>query len=222
MAVGSGCGTFTSTWIITWSPSPKGSNPGRSHTEAATELDEAGLLVRLYTRVGDSVSAAEVLEIHMQQRGAGGVILACTEIPLLVKQADVSLPLFDTMEIHADIILKATKVDGVYDSDPKQNPDAVRFDTLTYQWSLFADQGLFWRNFDVGDRSDESTFVYEGLVGAAYVPARDLVLRGGLPEDVVDAAEAGGTAAILVEGEFIDYPMVERSRRILKISKSIA
>jgi citrate lyase subunit beta/citryl-CoA lyase len=34
-----------------------------------------------------------------------------------------------------------------------------------------------------------------------------------------DAAEAGGTAAILVEGEFIDYPMVERSRRILKISK---
>jgi hypothetical protein len=57
---------------------------------------------------------------------------------------------------------------------------AQYFDTLTDQWSLFADQGLFWRNFDVGDRSDESTFVYEGLVGAAYVPARDLVLRGGL------------------------------------------
>jgi citrate lyase subunit beta/citryl-CoA lyase len=34
-----------------------------------------------------------------------------------------------------------------------------------------------------------------------------------------DAAEADGTAAIQVEGEFIDYPMVERSRRILKISK---
>ena len=37
-----------------------------------------------------------------------------------------------------------------------------------------------------------------------------------------DAAEADGTAAIQVEGEFIDYPMVERSRRILKISKLIS
>jgi aspartate racemase len=42
----------------------------------------------------------------LQQRGAGGVILACTEIPLLVKQADVALPLFDTMKIHADRALR--------------------------------------------------------------------------------------------------------------------
>ena len=36
------------------------------------------------------------------------------------------------MEIDADVVIKATKVDGVYDSDPKQNPDAVKFDELTY------------------------------------------------------------------------------------------
>jgi len=36
------------------------------------------------------------------------------------------------MEIDADIVIKATKVDGVYDRDPKQDPDAVRFDHLTY------------------------------------------------------------------------------------------
>lgn len=36
------------------------------------------------------------------------------------------------MEIGADVLIKATKVDGVYDSDPKLNPDAVRFDRLTY------------------------------------------------------------------------------------------
>jgi uridylate kinase len=30
------------------------------------------------------------------------------------------------------VILKATKVDGVYDSDPKKNPDAKRFDRITY------------------------------------------------------------------------------------------
>ena len=34
-------------------------------------------------------------------------------------------------EIEADIILKATMVDGVYDSDPKKNPNAVKYDTLT-------------------------------------------------------------------------------------------
>ncbi|HNT25139.1 MAG TPA: UMP kinase [Anaerolineales bacterium] len=36
------------------------------------------------------------------------------------------------MEIGADVVIKATKVDGVYDADPIKNPNAVRFDTLTY------------------------------------------------------------------------------------------
>ena len=36
-------------------------------------------------------------------------------------------------EINADILLKATKVDGVYDSDPDKNPHAERYDRLTYQ-----------------------------------------------------------------------------------------
>ncbi len=35
-------------------------------------------------------------------------------------------------EILADVILKATQVDGVYDSDPKKNPDAVRYESLSY------------------------------------------------------------------------------------------
>lgn len=34
--------------------------------------------------------------------------------------------------IHADVILKATQVDGVYDKDPHRYPDAVRYDTITY------------------------------------------------------------------------------------------
>jgi uridylate kinase len=36
------------------------------------------------------------------------------------------------IEIGAEVLIKATKVDGVYDSDPNQNPDAVKFDTLSY------------------------------------------------------------------------------------------
>jgi uridylate kinase len=36
------------------------------------------------------------------------------------------------LEIDANLIIKATKVDGVYDKDPVTNPDAVKFDRLTY------------------------------------------------------------------------------------------
>ena len=35
-------------------------------------------------------------------------------------------------EMHADIIMKATKVDGIYDRDPHKHPDAVKYDELTY------------------------------------------------------------------------------------------
>ena len=36
------------------------------------------------------------------------------------------------IEMDAELMIKATKVDGVYDSDPMKNPDAVKYDTLTY------------------------------------------------------------------------------------------
>lgn len=36
------------------------------------------------------------------------------------------------IEIGADVLMKATKVDGIYDSDPVKNPDAKKFETLTY------------------------------------------------------------------------------------------
>jgi uridylate kinase len=36
------------------------------------------------------------------------------------------------LEIHADAIIKATKVDGIYDSDPMKNPNAVKYNTLSY------------------------------------------------------------------------------------------
>jgi uridylate kinase len=35
-------------------------------------------------------------------------------------------------EMHADIILKATKVDGIYDKDPKKYPDAVKYEEITF------------------------------------------------------------------------------------------
>ncbi|MFA7627543.1 MAG: UMP kinase, partial [Candidatus Kapaibacterium sp.] len=37
------------------------------------------------------------------------------------------------IEIEAQVIIKATRVDGVYDCDPEKNPDAVKFDNITYR-----------------------------------------------------------------------------------------
>lgn len=44
------------------------------------------------------------------------------------------------LEIKANVLLKATSVDGIYDKDPKKHPDAKRFDELTYQ--LVLEKGL--------------------------------------------------------------------------------
>jgi uridylate kinase len=44
------------------------------------------------------------------------------------------------MEIKADVILKATKVDGIYDADPMVKPDAIRFEQISYLQVL--EQGL--------------------------------------------------------------------------------
>ncbi len=40
-------------------------------------------------------------------------------------------------EINADVLMKATKVDGIYSADPVTHPDATRFETITYQDALF-------------------------------------------------------------------------------------
>ncbi|NOX81157.1 MAG: UMP kinase, partial [Deltaproteobacteria bacterium] len=43
------------------------------------------------------------------------------------------------LEIGADVLMKATRVDGVYDRDPEKHPDAERFDSLTYNQVLQQD-----------------------------------------------------------------------------------
>lgn len=40
--------------------------------------------------------------LHLQEKGAEGVILGCTEIPLLISQKDADIPVFDTTKIHAE------------------------------------------------------------------------------------------------------------------------
>jgi len=44
----------------------------------------------------------------LQEQGAEGIILGCTEIPLLIKQTDVEIPIFNTLEIHVNAIVDFT------------------------------------------------------------------------------------------------------------------
>jgi uridylate kinase len=46
------------------------------------------------------------------------------------------------MEINCDVLIKATKVDGVYDSDPRKNPNAKKYDTLSYQQAVVDKLGV--------------------------------------------------------------------------------
>jgi len=46
------------------------------------------------------------------------------------------------VEINAELLVKATKVDGVYDKDPKRNPDAKRYERLSYSEALVSRLGV--------------------------------------------------------------------------------
>ena len=98
----------------------------------ADGLEQLGLEVRVQT----AISMQEVAEPYIRNRAVRHlekgrvVVFGCgTGNPFFSTDTAAALR---AAEIDADIILKATMVDGVYDSDPKKNPNAVKYDTLTF------------------------------------------------------------------------------------------
>ncbi len=90
----------------------------------------------VYTRVLTAIKMEEVAEPFIRRRairhlekGRVVVFAAGTGNPYFTTDTAAALR---AVEIEADVIIKATKVDGVYDSDPMQNPKAVKYDELTY------------------------------------------------------------------------------------------
>ncbi|MDW7644637.1 MAG: UMP kinase [Desulfuromonadales bacterium] len=88
------------------------------------------------TRVQSAIEMQEVAEPYIRRRAVrhlekGRVVIfgAGTGNPYFTTDTAASLR---AMEINADVILKATKVDGVYNADPAKDKSAVKFDTLTY------------------------------------------------------------------------------------------
>jgi uridylate kinase len=95
-------------------------------------LEQLGVPTRLQTAI-EMANVAEpfILRRAIRHLELGRVVIfgAGTGNPFFSTDTTAALR---ASEIRAEIILKATKVDGVYDSDPKTNPRAQRYDTLTY------------------------------------------------------------------------------------------
>ncbi|WP_371380084.1 aspartate/glutamate racemase family protein [Sporomusa aerivorans] len=56
--------------------------------------------------LGTSRQAFVKIIEHMQHLGAEGIVLGCTEIPLIITQKDCTVPVFDTMQIHAAVAVE--------------------------------------------------------------------------------------------------------------------
>ncbi len=98
----------------------------------ADALEQLGCEVRVQT----GIAMNQVAEPYIRNRAVRHlqkgrvVIFGCgTGNPFFSTDTAAALR---AAEIEADVIFKASMVDGIYDSDPKKNPDAKKFDTLTY------------------------------------------------------------------------------------------
>jgi uridylate kinase len=96
-------------------------------------LEKAGV----YTRVMSAIDIPQLAEPFIRRRA----IRHLEKKRVVIFAAGTGNPYFTTdsaaslraLEIRADVILKATKVDGVFSADPKKDPTATKFDKITFQ-----------------------------------------------------------------------------------------
>lgn len=99
-------------------------------------LERAGV----YTRVQTAIEMRAIAEPYIRRRA----IRHLEKGRVVIFAGGTGNPYFTTdtagalraMEIDANVMIKATKVDGVYDADPKTHPEAVKFDRISYTDAL--------------------------------------------------------------------------------------
>ena len=131
----------------------------------------------IHTRVQSAIPMDSVCEPYLRRRA----VRHLEKKRIVIFAAGTGNPYFTTdtaatlraNEMKCDALFKGTQVDGVYDSDPKINPDAVRYDTVSYDEVLA-------KNLGVMDAS-------------AIALARD----NGLPIIVFSLSEPGGMTEVL-------------------------
>ncbi len=102
----------------------------------ALAIQDALESLGVYARVMSALQIHDVCEDYIRRRavrhlekGRVVILAAGTGNPFFTTDTAASLR---AIEIGADVLLKATKVDGVYDDDPMTNPQAHRYDTVSY------------------------------------------------------------------------------------------
>ena len=109
----------------------------------AMTLQDALEQIEVPTRVQSAISMQQVAEPYIRRRA----IRHLEKDRVVIFGAGSGNPFFTTdttaalraAEINAEVVFKATKVDGVYDADPKVNPNARRYRTLTFGHVLAKD-----------------------------------------------------------------------------------
>ena len=150
----------------------------------ADGLEQLGVPVRVQT----AISMQQVAEPYIRNRAVRHlekgrvVVFGCgTGNPFFSTDTAAALR---AAEIDADIIMKATMVDGVYDSDPKKNPNAVKYDTLTFSEVLN-------QNLQVMDSTAAS------LCRDNHLPI--LVFSIEEPENIVKAVTEGNVGTLVTD-----------------------
>ncbi len=102
----------------------------------AMTLQDALERAEMPTRVQTAIAMQELAEPYIRRRAMrhlekGRIVIfgGGSGNPYFTTDTTAALR---AAEINADVVFKATKVDGVYDCDPKTNPNATRYDSLTY------------------------------------------------------------------------------------------
>ncbi|TVQ46001.1 MAG: UMP kinase [Gloeocapsa sp. DLM2.Bin57] len=112
----------------------------------AMTLQDALERINVPTRVQTAIAMQEVAEPYIRRRAIrhldkGRVVIfgAGSGNPFFTTDTTAALR---AAEVNAEVIFKATKVDGVYDSDPIVNPNAHRYQSLTYGYVLTHELGV--------------------------------------------------------------------------------
>ncbi|MGA9523722.1 MAG: UMP kinase [Myxococcaceae bacterium] len=150
----------------------------------AMALQDALEKQECFTRVLSAIKMEQIAEPYIRRRAVrhlekGRVVIfaAGTGNPYFTTDTAASLR---AMEINAEVIFKATKVDGVYDADPKKDPNARRYKTLTYMDVL--KQGL-----NVMD----STAISLCKDNSLPIMVFDMTTRGNIRRAVMGNGEVG-------------------------------
>lgn len=106
----------------------------------AMALQDAMKNIGLNARVQSALNIAQVAEPYIR----GKAIRYLEEGRVVIFGAGTGNPFFTTdtaaalrgMEMNAEIVIKATKVDGIYTDDPKTNPEAMRYKTITFDEAI--------------------------------------------------------------------------------------